>query len=286
MDTLTSMNVFRQVVELGNFSKAAAHLNISPAMASKHLRHLEDRLQAKLLNRSSRHLSLTEIGQNYYRECCHALDILNAARQSAQQGVVNPQGTLKITLPIWLATPHFAHLLQQYRSQYPDVKLSLYLDNQHSDLIAQGFDLALRVDRSPDPNIIVKPLCEIHFDWVAAPHFVRQYAELDFQRLADYPAVSPNYTSFEYPVNSIADSNNTLMLKELVVAGHGIGNLPRWAVQAELADGRLVRIFEQQQSKVLKLYAAYMNREHLSAKIRTFIDFLAEKLADSDWQKH
>lgn len=90
MDTLTSMNVFRQVVDLGSFSKAADYLNISPAMASKHLRHLEDCLQAKLLNRSSRHLSLTEIGQNYYHECCHALDILNSARQTAQQGVVNP----------------------------------------------------------------------------------------------------------------------------------------------------------------------------------------------------
>ncbi|MGV6988310.1 LysR family transcriptional regulator [Testudinibacter sp. P80/BLE/0925] len=279
MDTLTSMNVFRQVVELGNFSKAADYLNISPAMASKHLRHLESCLQAKLLNRSSRHLSLTEIGQNYYRECCHALDILNSARQTAQQGVVNPRGTLKITLPIWLATPYFADLLQQYRQQYPEVKLSLFLDNQHNDLIAQGFDLALRVDRSLDPNIIVKPLSDIHFYWVAAPHFIQRYAEIRYDNLLDYPAVTPNYTSFEYPVNSIADSNNTLMLKELVVAGHGIGNLPEWAIQAELQDGRLVRLFDREQVKTLKLYAAYMNREHLSAKIRTFIDFLAEKLA-------
>lgn len=285
MDTLTSMNVFRQIVELGNFSKAAAYLKISPAMASKHLRHLENRLQAKLLHRSSRYVNLTEIGQNYYRECCHALDILTAAQQAAQQGAVNPQGTLKITLPIWLATPQFACLLRQYRCQYPNVKLSLYLDNQHSDLIAQGFDLALRVDRSPDQNIIVKPLTNIHFYWVAAPHFIQQYTTMDYQHLADYPAVTPNYASFEYSVNSIADSNNTLMLKELLVAGHGIGNLPQCAIQSELEDGRLIRLFHDQAPKTLKLYAAYMNREHLSAKIRTFIDFLAEKLADNNWHK-
>ncbi|MDH3000913.1 hypothetical protein A1D23_10645 [Chelonobacter oris] len=278
MDTLTSMNVFRQVVDLGSFSKAADSLNISPAMASKHLRHLEDCLQAKLLNRSSRHLSLTEIGQNYYRECCHALDILNSARQTAQQGVVNPQGTLKITLPIWLATPHFARLLQAYRQQYPDVKLSLYLDNQHNDLIAQGFDLALRVDRSLDPNIIVKPLTEIDFYWVAAPHFIRQYADLRREHLADYPAVAPNYTSVDYPLTRVADSNNTLMLKELVVTGHGIGSLPQWAMESELQDGRLQKLFDGKPEQRLKLYAAYMNREHLSAKIRSFIDFLAENL--------
>jgi DNA-binding transcriptional LysR family regulator len=286
MDTLTSMNVFRQVVDLGSFSKAADYLNISPAMASKHLRHLEDCLQAKLLNRSSRHLSLTEIGQNYYHECCHALDILNSARQTAQQGVVNPQGKLKITMPIWLATPHFARILQQYRTLYPQVKLSLYLDNQHSDLISQGFDLALRVDRSLDPNIIVKPLTAIDFYWVAAPHFVEQHGQtaqakpLDHQDLQHYPAVTPNYTSLDYPVNSIADSDNTLMLKELAVAGVGIANLPEWAMLAELEDGRLVKLFNGEQSQRLKLYAAYMNREHLSAKIRTFIDFLAQKLAE------
>lgn len=278
MDTLTSMSVFRQVVELGSFTKAAEHLNISTAMASKHLRHLEDSLQAKLLNRSSRHLSLTEVGQNYYRECCHALDILNAARQSAQQGVINPQGTLKITLPIWLATPYFAQLLHEYRTLYPEVRLSLYLDNRHNDLIAQGFDLALRVDRSLDPNIIVKPLTDIDFYWVAAPNFIQRYGEIQYENLNAYPAVVPNYTSFEYAVNNISDSNNTLMLKELIVAGHGIGNLPEWAMLPELQDGRLIKLFEREQVKTLRLYAAYMNREHLSAKIRTFIDFLAEKL--------
>ncbi|SMB85027.1 DNA-binding transcriptional regulator, LysR family [Pasteurella testudinis DSM 23072] len=281
MDTLTSMNVFRQVVDLGSFSKAAEHLAISPAMASKHLRHLEDCLQAKLLNRSSRHLSLTEVGQNYYRECCHALDILDSARQTAQQGVVNPQGTLKITLPIWLATPYFAQILQQYRTLYPEVRLSLYLDNQRTDLIAHGFDLALRVDRSIDPNIIVKPLTEIDFYWVTSPRYFQTLPEpITPQNLERHLAVTPNYTSVDYTVNSVADSNNTMMLKELVVAGMGIACLPEWAMLAELQQGRLIKILNAQKAQTLKLYAAYMNREHLSAKIRTFIDFLAQRLAE------
>ncbi|KAE9528247.1 LysR family transcriptional regulator [Testudinibacter aquarius] len=279
MDTLTSMNVFRQVVDLGSFNKAAESLNISPAMASKHLRHLEDCLQAKLLNRSSRHLSLTEIGQSYYRECCHALDILNSARQTAQQGVVNPRGTLKITLPIWLATPDFAKLLQQYRTLYPEVRLSLNLDNQRTDLIAHGFDLALRVDRSIDPNIIVKPLSDIEFYWVTSPQYFQSLsAPISLENLSRHIAVTPNYTSTEYELNSVADSNNTMMLKELVCAGMGVANLPHWAISAELQQGRLVRVLTGEKAKSLKLYAAYMNREHLSAKIRTFIDFLAEKL--------
>ena len=146
MDTLQSMKVFRSVVDGGSFVAAARALDVSTAMASKHVAHLEKRLGTRLLNRSSRHLSLTDAGRVYFEQVRDALDNLESAELAVGQTAVAPRGVLKITAPVWFANAHFARLLSAYRARYPDVVLDVSLSDRVVDLVEEGFDLALRVD--------------------------------------------------------------------------------------------------------------------------------------------
>ena len=153
MDTLFSLKVFRQVVQSGSFTRAAEQLDISTAMASKHVSHLENSIKAKLLHRNSRNLHLTEAGEEYYRQCSYALDTLDTAAQKAAGGADTPQGMLRVTMPLWFAGNLISNWLAEYRERYPEVMLDLVLDNRHVDLIAEGFDLALRVSKTLSPSL-------------------------------------------------------------------------------------------------------------------------------------
>ena len=163
MDTLFSLKVFREVVQQGSFTRAADKLDISIAMASKHVSHLENSIHAKLLHRNSRNLHLTEAGEEYYRQCSYALETLDTAAERAASGTDTPQGLLRITMPQWFANSRMADCFAEYRRRYPEVTLELSLDNRKIDLIADGFDMALRVSSDPQPSLIVKPLTEIRF---------------------------------------------------------------------------------------------------------------------------
>ncbi len=281
MDTLKSMMVFRAIVEQGSFTKAAEHLDMSVAMTSKHLHHLEQYVQAKLLHRNNRRQSLTEIGQSYYAECCHALDTLADARTVAQQGTVEPQGTLRLIAPVWFATPYFARLLAEFHTLYPQIRLSMDVENQFTDLIAQGYDLALRVIGAPQENLIVKPLTEMPFYYVASPQYLAQHGTpRSTQELSTHHSVLPNYTHLDSPLSDQHDTNNTMMLAEMLKAGMGIGILPKWLVVDAEQRGELVRLFAFDKQPPM-LYAAYMDRSFLSVKIRCLIDFLSERLGNA-----
>ncbi|MBV8883562.1 MAG: LysR family transcriptional regulator, partial [Chroococcidiopsidaceae cyanobacterium CP_BM_RX_35] len=140
MDTLTSIKVLRQVVESGSFVAAAERLNLSTAMISKHVMHLERNLGVRLLNRTSRHLSLTEAGTLYYEHCREMLDNLDMVEASVRQSAVVARGVLKISAPVWFANPLFTKTLAEYRSRYPDVLLDLNLNDRVVDLVEEGFD--------------------------------------------------------------------------------------------------------------------------------------------------
>ena len=134
----------RTIARERSFTRAAEQLDISTAMASKHVSHLENSIKAKLLHRNSRNLHLTEAGEEYYRQCSYALDTLDTAAQKAAGGADTPQGMLRVTMPLWFAGNLIGNWLAEYRERYPEVTLDLVLDNRHVDLIAEGFDLARR----------------------------------------------------------------------------------------------------------------------------------------------
>lgn len=279
MDTLTSLKVFRAIVEYGSFTQAAEHLNISVPMASKHLTHLENHLQAKLLQRSSRKQNLTDVGQQYYQQCCDALDTLENAKVKAQLGTVEPKGRLKITAPVWFASPFFAELFAKFQAQYPLIQLSLYLENRHIDLIAEGFDLALRITAKPQDNLIVKPLTKIPFHYVCSQSYLDTYGKPDsIDDLINHRGLVANYIPSTNLLSATHDSNNTLLLFELAKAGCGIVFSPKCLTTEAINKGELIELFASQ-IQPPTLYVAYMNRDYLNVRNRAFIDFLSTELA-------
>lgn len=295
MDTLFSLKVFCEVVQQGSFTRAADKLDISTAMASKHVSHLENRIQAKLLHRNSRNLHLTEAGEEYYRQCSYALDTLQTAAERAAGGTDKPQGLLRITMPLWFANYRVSKWIAEYRLLYPEVSFDLVLDNRKVDLIADGFDLALRVSNEPHPSLIVKPLTEVNFRLVASPDYLRRHGiPTTVAEAEKHIAVLPSYTDMsrmEVEHNGNTEtlhlqgsiySDNTMMVRKLIQAGCGIGYLPEWAICQDLKEGSLVRLLPDCKIHSVKLYAAYVDRAFLSAKVRSFIDFLSEKVKEND----
>ncbi|MFH6973976.1 LysR family transcriptional regulator [Neisseria sp. 23W00296] len=291
MDTLLSLRVFCEVVQQRSFTRAAEKLGISTAMASKHVSHLERHVRAKLLQRSSRSLNLTEAGEAYYRRCAEALDTLDTAAERAAGSAETPQGRLKITMPMWFANAMFCGWLAEYRRRYPQVTFDLILDNRKADLIAEGIDLALRVssDGLP-PGLIVRPLAEIPFYLAAAPEHLAEYGTpATPQEAAAHPFVLPAYTDVDSLTVSrgrerhtlrpeaAVRTDNTQMTRQMVLAGCGLGYLPEWTARRDLENGRLIRLLPDWHIFSATLYAAYPDRTFLSAKVRSFIDFLCEK---------
>ena len=295
MDQLTSMQVFRQVVDSGSFALAGQRLGISAPMVSKHVAGLEKRLGARLLNRSSRHLSLTEAGQRWYTQSSQALELLDAAAQELGQHSQTPRGQLKISAPVWCATPRMAQILASYRARYPEVLVDIHLDNHKVDLTTAGYDMALRAATEPAPHLIARPLCEVPFYLVAAPAYLRRAT--DPQQPADlarHAAVVPSYITLAplqltqagrsaplhlSPALLSDDSNLSL---HAVRAGMGIGLLPAWLVDEDIASGRLERVLPQWSALTVTLYAIYTSRRYLAPKVRSFIDWLSGELGSGD----
>ncbi|KLT72941.1 LysR family transcriptional regulator [Neisseria arctica] len=292
MDTLFSLKVFREVVQSGSFTRAADKLDISIAMASKHVSHLENTIQAKLLHRNSRNLHLTEAGEEYYRQCSYALETLQSAADKAAGGADKPQGLLRMTMPLWFATSYVSQWFAEYRRLYPEVSLDLHLDNRRVDLIADGVDLALRVSNEPHPSLIVKPLAKIEFFLVASPAYLDLHGTPETPaEVQRHEAVLPSYVDLSDVAITAKDgsqetltlkssilSDNTLMCRKLIQAGCGIGYLPLWAIAEDLQQGSLVRLLPDYSMLTTQLYAAYVDRAFLSAKVRSMIDFLSNKI--------
>lgn len=290
MDTLLSMKVFCQVVHSGSFTRAAEQLDISVPMASKHVAHLEKSVNARLLYRNNRRLSLTEQGEAYYRDCLSALDLLDQAAARAAGSTARVQGRLRVSIPVWFANPVFAGWITEYRRRYPDVSLHLTLTNHSVNLDGDGEDVALRLSKQPAENLIARALAEIDFHLVAAPAYLAEHGTPAApQDLAQHQAILPSYTDVSgltlqgrgekhaVHLQAAIHSNNTQMLYQLICAGAGIGYLPEWLLRADLQTGHLRRLLPDYRTAPVPFYAVYTQRKLLSAKVRSFIDFMVEK---------
>jgi DNA-binding transcriptional LysR family regulator len=293
MDALTSLRVFRDVVEAGSFVKAAERLDISTAMTSKHVANLERQLGVRLLNRTTRHLSLTEAGNVYYEQCSEALDILQAAEAAVGVQTAQPQGVLKVTAPGWFANRKFADLLVAYQARYPGVLVDLRLENRFVDLVEEGYDMAIRATSEPSPSLIVRPLCKMPFVLTGARAYLDKHG---YPRhpddIARHRLVLPTYTSldsvtltgpqgaFTVKNHAVLKTNDTSMALQLVHAGMGLAYFPAWIAEPEFATGALVRVLPEYDTFAPSVYAVYTSRKYMTTKVRTFIDFLSESFID------
>jgi len=287
MDSLVSMRVFCLVAELKSFATAAQRLRISPAMASKHVMQLEQRLGTRLLNRTSRRVSLSESGALYFEQARQMLDALDEVEAAVSNATVVPHGTLRLTAPVWMANTIFAGVLADYQARYPDVRLDVDLSGRLVNLVEEGFDLALRATGAPDEALIARPITNVPFYMVAAPaHLDRvgrpaRPADLAGQALLHYAlypgesfSLNRNGTVETIKLNPVLRSGNETLLHMAALEGMGFAFLPKWLVAEDIAAGRLVHILPDDVVFEGRLFAVYPSRKYLSAKVRTFIDFI------------
>lgn len=292
MDTLTSMRVFRLAVEAKSFAAAARRLHMSPAMASKHVMHLERRLGTLLLNRTSRHLSLTESGATYFEHVRQLLDELDDVESAVGQATAAPHGTLKLSAPVWMANPDFTGVLNDYRKRYPDVHLDVDLSGRFVNLVEEGFDLALRVTDplSLGPALIARPVAPVTFYLVGSPSYLSQAgAPADAQALAGHAMLgysmflANNAMEVEGPrgiealkFESALQTNNESLLRLAALEGMGLAFLPKALIARDLEAGALQAVLTGYRFFGTKLYGVYRHRKYLSAKVRTFLDFIRD----------
>ena len=290
MDTLLSMKVFRLVAELKSFAAAAERLGISAAMASKHVMHLERRLSTRLLNRTSRHVSLSEAGMLYFEQSRQMLEALEEVEAQVSKTTIIPHGTLKLSAPVWMANSAFPSLLAAYQARYPQVQFDVDLSGRLVNLVEEGFDLALRATHTQDEGLIARPLAKIRFHLVAAPAYLAQHGhprsvgELDGHRLLMYTlgALGSSVT-FGGPTNTqtvkfmpVLRSANETLIHLAAVEGMGLAYLPMFLVAQDIAARRLELLLPERFTSEFPLYGVYPSRRYLSAKVRTFLDFIAD----------
>lgn len=221
------------------------------------------------------------------------MQVLNHAALQAAGETERPQGVLKITMPRWFANPKVAQILVQFQQKYPDVVLNLSLSNQMVDLVADGFDLALRLAHDPKPTLISRPLAVVDFYLLASPDYLARYGTPTMpDELIDHHIILPTYvkmdnlsvrhlatnTTHTIRPHAVMMSNDTPMNAELIRQGVGIGYAPSWLVEQDLAKGGLVRLLVDYDILSAQLCAVYVDRAFLRANVRAFIDFWVQKM--------
>jgi DNA-binding transcriptional LysR family regulator len=290
MDTLLSMKVFRQVVESGSFVAAAERLSLSTAMTSKHLMHLEKHLGTRLLHRSSRSLSLTESGKLFFERCKDILDEVAEAELVAASVSGVPRGTLRVTAPSWGATRGMLEMVAAYRQHYPEVVVDLSFEDRFVDLIAEGYDLALRATTEPLPaGLIARPLRPMPFVIAASAEYLQRCGVPQSpEDLAHHDCVmigngnswhltGPN-GNIDIPARVVLriGSSMSTAVAHAVCTGIGLAPLPRMVFEDPMFKDVLRPVLVEHPLRHPHLYAIYVSRKHLPLKVRTFVDHVIE----------
>ncbi|SEK35639.1 LysR family transcriptional regulator [Pacificibacter marinus] len=288
MDTLLSLRVFAEVAEHKNFSAVAQRLGLSPAMTSKHVKHVEARVGARLLNRNSRNVSLTEAGAQYLQTIRPLLDGLTEAEAQLTTDSLSPRGTLKMSMPAWMSNPAFAKILTAYHQKNPHVTFDIDLSGRKINMVEEGVDLALRVAFKLDDGLIARKLAEVTFQLVAAPSFLDNFGrpktseDLNNAPMLAYSQVAADgrikfggEEGMDIKLRPILTSSNESILHQAAVAGMGFAMLPNWSAQNDVKDGRLEAVLPTIAWPKLHIQAIYADRSYLPTKVRSFLDFLA-----------
>ncbi|SLN34629.1 LysR family transcriptional regulator [Oceanibacterium hippocampi] len=293
MDKLANMAVFAAVVEEKGFSAAARRLGMSKSAVSKQVSRLEDSLGARLLNRTTRSLSLTEIGEVFYGHCARMLEAASDAEAAVSALHGEPRGHLRVALPMTFGIREVAPAVAEFLKRHPAVTIEMELNDRFVDVVADGFDLAVRVAALPDSSLIARRLAPMRSVICASPGYLAEHgtpatiddlAGLNCLHYSNAPArqwaVVENGRERKVEIRGNLIANNGEALMEAATAGLGITIAPTFIVAEALRRGDLVTILDQcHRSDEASVFALYPHRRHLSPKVRAFIDFLADRFA-------
>jgi DNA-binding transcriptional LysR family regulator len=290
MDRLRAFEVFAAVVAKGSFTKAADALETSPANVTRYVSELEAHLGTRLLNRSSRKLSLTESGRALYERCTGILDDVAEAEALAGATALRPRGRLRINAPVSFGIRYLAALWPEFMRRYPEIALDIDLIDRVVDMVEEGYDLVVRVSPQGSSTHVARKLATSRNIVCAAPSYLKRHGTPKTPAdLAIHACIGYSYaaTGDEWhftgkggkpeivKTRAVMHTNNGDTMRAAAIAGHGIMRPAMFMVADDLKAGRLVRILHQHHLPDTDLLAVYPSRRHISAKVRVMVDFLA-----------
>ncbi|MCQ9122726.1 LysR family transcriptional regulator [Rodentibacter caecimuris] len=289
MDKLNAISIFCKVVETQSFTQAALQQNISVAMASKLVSQLEEHLKTRLLQRTTRKIMPTEAGMMYYQRCQGILLDLDEADASISNMTTSLQGNLLISVPRDFGLLFISPNLPMFIAAHPNLHIEVEFNDKKIDLLAEGYDLALRIGYMQDSSLVARKISTSSIHFAASPRYLERYGipqtpdDLEHHEgllykstlnQVNWQGVRPNQIQ-RFKIKSKVVSNNGLALLDMAKSGLGIVNLPRFILGDAFKTGELVEILPEYKQQELEIHIVYPNRRHLPAKVRAFIEFLA-----------
>lgn len=293
MDTLDAMRVFAAVAERSGFSAAADAMDRSTASVTRQVAALEQRLGPRLLNRTTRRVSLTSAGSAYYQRCLQLLADLDDLEATIGAQALEPAGVLRVNAPVSYGIERLGALLPGFRARYPQVELDLSLSDRLVDMVEEGFDVAIRITRQPAPMLIARKLGTVRLLACASPAYLARAGTPQHPSdLAGHECLLYHYSPsgdevrFQGPEGDIdvrlhggLRANNGYVLNAAALAGQGIVMQPDFLAEPHLSAGRLLRILPDYALGEVGIFAVYTSRSHVAPKVRSFIDYLIECMA-------
>ena len=289
---MTALRVFRTVVEQGSFAGAARRMGLSPAAVSKNIGELEAHLNVRLLNRTTRRMSLTEAGQRYFEQIARILDDLAEADHSLGPMQHKPSGLLRVSAPMTFTLTRLSAAIVGFLGRHPDLSLDLQLDDRRVDIVQEGFDLAIRgSDRLEDSSLVARKLMTLHHVVCASPdYFARRGRPRVPQDLKAHECIqftlSGHVHEWEFtrdgesvrvPIDGRYKVTTGLASRDALLAGFGLNLIPRQYVADDIEAGRLATALDDWTPVRTSIYAVYPSRRYILPKVRAFVEFLVEE---------
>lgn len=296
MDRIALMQTYLAVAETGSFKAAAKRLGITPQLASKYIRALEDTLGVQLFLRSTRRVRLTETGAAYFDRCARLLDDFDELLAAVRQDHIEPKGRLRVTAPTTFGIRHLVDVLSDFSDSYPDVTIDLHLTDRFVDLLEEGVDVAIRIGTLSDSALVARRIATTSVPICASPDYLaahpaperpedlaehRCIIDTNFRDRDQWPFVVDG-TETKVRVGGRFFVNSASAARALALKGQGITLCPGYEVGPDLASGALVPLLADFQSHELGIFAIYPENRHLSAKVRVFVDHIVRQIKTRD----
>lgn len=292
MDSVSAMITFARVVETRSFSAAARRLGMSKSAVSKQIARLEDRLGARLLNRTTRRISPTEVGAALFERCARIAAEVEEAEQIVTRMHAAPRGVLKVNAPVSFGHLHLTPALAPFMARHPELRVDLSLNDRFVDVVEEGFDVVIRIARLADSSLVARQLAPARRIVCAAPSYLARHgmpqtpAELAGHDCLLYgqPAVQDEWRFVDraggahaVKVDGCFRADNGDALRAALLEGLGVGLMPTFLVGEDITAGRLIHLLPDHENPFGAVNAVYPHSRHLSPKVRAFVDHLVER---------
>lgn len=297
MGQLEDMAMFVRIVEAGSITKAADQLNLAKSAVSRRLKDLETRLGSQLISRTTRQSNLTQAGEQYYQRVNNILNEVDALNEQTSGAPTRIEGTLKMTAPLSFGLMHLKDVIDKYANQHPSLKFELDFSDRHTDLVEEGYELAIRIRELQDSSYQAKRLALIRYALCASPDYLKrmgtpktledleghEFLQYGLSKTSNLELTDAQGKKHNFEINSKIKASNGDFLRDMAIKGHGIAFLPTFITYKTLAQGELMPILEQYKLPTLNAYAVYPKNRFLSQRCRYLIDFIAERFGDNPY---